>query len=148
MSHFTTVETQFKDIACLAEALKKLGFEVETRKFNLLHVKNYSGDPDPQKCCIRAWRRTQDRQLSGYSELGFFWDANKKLGMRADHMDTGVSHDGKTQNLEYAKPWCKGLKKAYAYEEVMATIRQKGYAIKEENTDQQQHVHITIQRSF
>ena len=44
------------------------------------------------------------------------------------------------------KDFLKQVTKAYAYENVMAEIKKRGYTVAEETTDKQQHVHITVRK--
>ena|SRR3990167_8742870 len=142
MSHITTVKTQFNCVESMKLALKKLGFEVVTSKFNLLTVKDYYGKLQPKKVCIRAWRKTPDGQLSGQSELGFSREADNTLSLIADNMDVDPAHC-----LE-VKPWAKALKKVYSYEVTMAAIRRKGYVIASESVDANKHIHVTVRRTY
>ncbi|MFC1705215.1 DUF1257 domain-containing protein [Planctomycetota bacterium] len=127
MSHFTTVETKFRSLVLLKKALKKLGF---TFKENVKHVRGYRNE---------------------------LIDADLVLDTKSS-IDIGIKKVGETysfvcdwENLEThagidQKSFLKQVTKGYAYENVMAEIKKKGYVIANEKTDKHQHIHIQIRK--
>lgn len=127
MSHFTTVETQIKNLVLLKKVIEKLGYKF---KENVRHIRGY-----------RTEREEVDLVIDTKSSI-----------------DIGIKKVGETyhfvadwENLEThagieQKDFLKSVMKHYAYENVMAEIKKKGYVVAEEKTDQQQHVHITIRK--
>ena len=127
MSHFTTVETKIKNLVLLQRVLEKLGYKL---KLNETHIRGYRNE---------------------LTEVDYVIDTKSSI-------DIGIKKVGETyhfvsdwENLEThagieQKDFLKQVTKAYAYENVMAEIKKKGYLVAEEKTDQQQHVHITIRK--
>lgn len=127
MSHFTNVETKIRSLVHLTQALKKLGFKI---KENVKHVRGYRNE---------------------LTEADLVIDTKSSI-------DIGIKKTGDTysficdwENLEThagieQKDFLKQVTKAYAYENVMAEIKKKGYVVAEETTDKRQHVHITVRK--
>lgn len=145
MSHFTAVETKVKDLEALRETFEELGFEVQYIKsgLNLLKFKDYEGREDPHPACFVVRRTSKTRrELSGKSEIGFEKLKDGSFKMHVDHMDLPLAEGGVNENA-----WSGQWKKKYAYKEVMALIKAKGYNVASEKTDAKHHVHLTITRS-
>ncbi len=127
MSHFTTVETKIKNIVILQRVLEKLGYKL---KQNVTHVRGYRHE---------------------LTEADLVIDTKSSI-------DIGIKKVGDTyhfvsdwENLEThagieQKEFLKQVTKAYAYENVMAEIKKKGYVVADEKQDEKQHVHITIRK--
>ena len=127
MSHFTTVETKIKSFVLLKKTLKKLGFSF---KENVTHVRGYRKE---------------------LTEADLVIDTKSSI-------DIGIQKTGNTysficdwENLEThagieQKEFLKNVTKTYAYENVMAEIKKRGYTVAEEETDQKQHIHITVRK--
>ena len=127
MSHFTTVETQIKSLVILQKVLEKLGYKL---KSNVTHVRGYRQE---------------------LTEADLVIDTKSSI-------DVGIKKVGETyhfiadwENLEThagieQKEFLKQVTKAYAYENVMAEIKKKGYVVADEKQDDRQHVHITIRK--
>ncbi len=127
MSHFTTVETKLKNFVILKRALEKLGYRL---KEGVTHVRGY-----------RQEKTEVDYVIDTKSSIDI---GIKKVGENYHFVadwETLETHAGIEQ-----KEFMKQVLKTYAYENVMAEIKKKGYVVAEEKTDQQQHVHITIRK--
>jgi hypothetical protein len=127
MSHFTTVETQIKDLVILKQVLEEMGY---TFKENVTHVRGYQGQLADAELVINT-KSSYDigvvKTAKGYSFIGD-WDM---LQVRA----------GIEQN-----EFLKAVNKKYAYKKVMAEVKKKGYQVVEEKTDQQQTVQIRVRK--
>jgi hypothetical protein len=127
MSHFTTVETQIKDLVILKQVLEAMGYKVhdDHRK-----IRGYQGQLADAELCIDT-KSSYDigvvKTQNGYSFTGD-WDM---LEVRA-----GIEQ----------KAFLKAVNKNYAYKKVMAEVKKRGYQIVEEKTDQQQTVSIRVRK--
>ena len=127
MSHFTTVETQIKDLVILKQVLEAMGYKVhdDHRK-----IRGYQGQLADAELCIDT-KSSYDigvvKTATGYSFTGD-WDM---LEVRA-----GIEQ----------KAFLKAVNKNYAYKKVMAEVKKRGYQIVEEKTDQQQTVSIRVRK--
>jgi hypothetical protein len=127
MSHFTTVETKIKNFVILQRVIEKLGYKL---KLNETHIRGYRNE---------------------LTEVDFVIDTKSSI-------DIGIKKTGDTysfvadwENLEThagieQKDFLKQITKAYAYENVMAEIKKKGYVVADEKQDEKQHVHITVRK--
>ena len=127
MSHFTTVETQIKDLVILKEVLEAMGYKChdDGRK-----VRGYQGKLTDAELVIDT-KSSYDigvvKTEKGYSLIGD-WDM---LEVRA-----GIEQ----------KSFLKAVNKNYAYKKVMTEIKKKGYQVVEEKTDQHQTVQIRVRK--
>jgi hypothetical protein len=127
MSHFTTVETQIKDLVILKQVLEATGYKCheDGRK-----VRGYQGKLTDADLVIDT-KSSYDigvvRTEKGYTFTGD-WDM---LEVRA-----GIEQ----------KAFMKALNKNYAYKKVMAEVKKRGYQVVEEKTDQQQTVSIRVRK--
>lgn len=127
MSHFTTVETQIKNLVILKEVLKELGYAI---KENCTHVRGYQGQLTDAELVIDT-KTSFDigvvKTAKGYSFIGD-WDM---LQVRA-----GIEKE----------ELLKAVNKKYAYKTVMTELKKKGYQVVEEKTDVQQTVHVRVRK--
>ncbi|MBI3722875.1 DUF1257 domain-containing protein [bacterium] len=127
MSHFTTVETQIRDLVILKQVLEQMGYKVhdDHRK-----VRGYHGQLADAELCIDT-KSSYDigvvKTQSGYSFIGD-WDM---LEVRA-----GVEKNA----------FLKAVNKNYAYKKVMAEVKKRGYQVVEEKTDERQTVSIRVRK--
>lgn len=127
MSHFTTVETQIKDLVILKEVLTAMGYKFHE---DGRQVRGYQGRLTDAELVIDT-KSTYDigvvKTEKGYSFIGD-WDM---LEVRA-----GIEQKG----------FLKAVNKNYAYKKVMAEVKKKGYQIVEEKTDVHQTVSIRVRK--
>jgi hypothetical protein len=127
MSHFTTVETQIKDLVILKQVLDAMGYKCheDGRK-----VRGYQGKLTDADLVIDT-KSSYDigvvKTEKGYTFTGD-WDM---LEVRA-----GIEQ----------KAFMKAVNKNYAYKKVMAEVKKRGYQVVEEKTDQQQTVSIRVRK--
>ena len=125
MSHFTTVETQIKNLVILKRALKKLGFKI---KEGVTHVRGYRNELTEADLVIDT-KSSIDIGIKKTGDVYSFvcdWE----------NLETHAGIDQKT--------FMKKILKEYAYENVMEQIKQKGYVVDEEKVDEKQQIHIRI----
>jgi hypothetical protein len=127
MSHFTTVETQIKSLVILQKVLEKLGYKI---KVGETHVRGYRNELTEADLVIDT-KSSIDIGIKKVGETYSFISDWENL----------ETHAGIEQN-----EFLKQVKKAYAYENVMAEIRKKGYVVADQKEDEKQHVHITIRK--
>ncbi len=127
MSHFTTVETQIKDLVILKQVLEEMGYSF---KQDTVQVRGYRGQLADAELVIDT-KSSYDigvvKTAKGYSFVGD-WDM---LQVRA-----AVEKD----------QFLKAVNKKYAYKKVMAEVKKRGYQVVEEKTDQQQTVHVRVRK--
>lgn len=76
MSHYTLVETEFKDKECLVKALGKVGYsEVEIHDGEGKNLYGYRGDMRPEKANVIVRREHVGRAAN---DLGFVWNHGKR----------------------------------------------------------------------
>jgi hypothetical protein len=127
MSHFTTVETQIKDLVVLKEVLEAMGYKCheDGRK-----VRGYQGKLTDAALVVDT-KSSYDigvvKTEKGYSLIGD-WDM---LEVRA-----GIEQ----------KSFLKAVSKNYAYKKVMSEVKKRGYQVVEEKTDQHQTVQIRVRK--
>jgi hypothetical protein len=127
MSHFTTVETKLKNLVLLKRVIEKLGYKF---KENVTHIRGYRQEK---------------------TEVDFVIDTKSSIDIGIKKVGENYHFVADWENLEThagieQKEFLKSVMKAYAYENVMAEIKKKGYVVAEEKTDEHQHVHITIRK--
>ena len=127
MSHFTTVETKLKSLIILKRVIEKLGYKF---KEGILEVHGYR----QEKTIVDFVIDTKSSIDIGIKKVG----ENYHFVADWENLET---HAGIEQ-----KEFLKQVTKAYAYENVMAEIKKKGYQVAEEKTDQHQHVHISVRK--
>ena len=127
MSHFTTVETQIKDLVILKQTLEAMGYlcHEDGRK-----VRGYQGqllDADIVVDTKSSYDLGVVKTASGYSFVGD-WDM---LEVRA-----GIEQ----------KTFLKAVNKNYAYKKVLAEVKKRGYQVVEEKMDQHQTVQLRVRK--
>lgn len=127
MSHFTTVETQIKDLVILKEVLEAMGYKCHE---DGRQVRGYQGKLTEADLVVDT-KSSYDigvvKTANGYSFIGD-WDM---LEVRA-----GIEQ----------KSFLKAVNKNYAYKKVMAEVKKRGYQVVEEKTDQHQTVKIHVRK--
>lgn len=99
MSHYTELETEFKDKDCLVKALQDMGYHPEVGE--QLSLYGYQGDVRPQKASIVIRRKEVG---SASNDIGFVYDkSTKSYRQIISEFDTGQKRMRLSQ-----------LKKAYA----------------------------------
>lgn len=127
MSHFTTVETKIRSLVILQKVLEKLGYKI---KLNETHVRGYRQE---------------------LTEADLVIDTKSSIDIGIKKVGESYSFISDWENLEThagieQKEFLKQVTKAYAYENVMAEIKKKGYVVADQKNDEKQHIHITIRK--
>lgn len=108
MSHYTDVETEFKDKDCLVKALKDLGYNPEVGEN--LPLYGYQGDMRPQRANIVVRRHEVGRASN---DVGFVFD--KAAGC---YRQLVSEFDARQGRLTLAQ-----IKKAYAPHKVLKLMK-------------------------
>ncbi len=127
MSHFTTVETQIKNLVILKKALAKLGFKI---KEGVTHVRGYRNELTEADLVIDTKSSIDIGIKKTGNVYSFICDW--------ENLETHAGIDQQT--------FMKKVLKQYAYENVMEQIKKKGYVVDSETTDKQQQIHIRVRK--
>ena len=131
MSHFTTVETQIKDLTLLKRILKELNFVFEEAKQGQkLMVKGYQGHKTEADMVIR---------VSKSYDIGVRVTA-KGVRFVADWW--GVETTAGIDEKEFTQK----VVQQYSYYKVIEELRKKGYTLEEEETKEDRTIHIKLRK--
>lgn len=129
MSHFTTVETKIKDLVCLKQALKDLGYEFSEAEQGV-EVKGYLGQKELAEISIHA-SRTYDIGVkateSGYEFVADWWGVETTRGVTQEE-------------------FVKAVTRRYAYHKVMSTVAAQGYTVETDEVKADQTISITVRK--
>ena len=106
MSHFTTIQTQIRDVAALRAACQEMGLAVEAKA----HARGYSSNRIPGDLVIR---------LKGPYDIAVNQQPDGTFGMTCDWYQ---GHVEKEVGQNYSR-----LIQLYAVHKAMAEARRKGY---------------------
>jgi len=131
MSHFTTVQTQIKDIAVLKKVLRDLGFTFTEAKAN-------------EKVLVRGYARQRAQadiaiHISKSYDIGVVITEN---GVRFIADWWGVETTRGITEQEFLKL----VTKRYAVEKVKQEVSKRGYTIALEEEKQDQTIHIRLRK--
>lgn len=131
MSHFTTVQTQIRDIVCLKEALVDLGYtfsEAETGQ--AVQVRGYLDQLTPADLVIRA-SRTYDVGVritqSGVEFVADWWGVETTRGVTEAQ-------------------FVQALTQRYAYRKVRRELAARGFTLATEETTVDGAIHLKVRR--
>jgi len=117
MSHYSEVDTAFRDRDCLVESLQEMGYQVEIHEGEGSNLFGYQGDKREQKANVIVRRQFVGRSSN---DLGWKWNANSGCFTQI------ISEfDQYTSKLDEGK-----LKQMYAEKKVTKKARKLGYRIK------------------
>ena len=128
MSHYTTVQTEFKSLKALLKALEELGFTKEMVEIHNdpVNLYGYMGDKRDQKAHI-VIRRKYVGMLS--NDIGFLKKGKTFTAIISEY-DRG----------RYGKHWQKELKKAYTKHLTIDQLKKMGCLVSEQKNEQGQVV--------
>lgn len=118
MSHFTTVQTQFKDKECLVEALKTFFQEVENHN-TAENLFGYRGDQRPQTAEVII-RRQFVGKLS--NDIGFWYN-------RVDNCYNAYISEYDQKQLKYNDQWLNKVKVEYSQKAIEKQARKIGAGV-------------------
>ena len=130
MSHFTSVKTKIKDMACLIRALKDLGYDyTEAKDEQLVRVLGYQGETTDAKLSIHA-SKTYDIgvQLTAdgtYEFVADWWGVETTRGVAEDE-------------------FIQKLTQRYSYHKVMSEIKKRGFTIETEEEKEDQTIQVRV----
>lgn len=133
MSHFTVLRTQLTDVESLVKALADLGFgQVEVHETGQ-HLYGFQGDRRPQTAEVII-RRQHIGPAS--NDLGF--------KRRADGVFDAIisDYDGRRFSAE----WLGRLTQRAAYHTARSKLSGQGFALVEEETQQDGRIHLVLRR--
>ena len=131
MSHFTTVETKIKDLSLLKRILKELNFVFEEAKQGQqLTVKGYQGHKTEADMVIH---------VSKSYDIGVRV-TNKGVRFVADWW--GVETTAGIEEKEFTQK----IVQKYSYYKVIEELRKKGYTLEEEETKEDNSIHIKLRK--
>lgn len=129
MSHFTTVETKIKDLVCLKQALKDLGYEF-TEAEQGVEVKGYLGQKEKADISIHA-SKTYDvgvkQTANGYEFVADWWGVETTRGVTQEE-------------------FVKTVTQRYAYHKVLSEVARQGYTIETDEVAADKSIAITVRK--
>jgi hypothetical protein len=131
MSHFTTVQTEIKDITVLKKVLKALGFEFTEAKAN-------------EKVLVRGYARQRAQ-----ADMAIHISKSYDIGVVIT--EKGVKFVADWWGVETTRgiteqEFLKLVVKRYALEKVKQEVLKKGYTIALEEEKQDQTIHIRLRK--
>lgn len=126
MSHFSTVETQMKDIACILEAIKDLGYECVQSEQGV-NVRGYNQQLEKADICIK---------VSGKYDVGLRINENG-CELLADWWGVEATR-GVTE-----QQFVNQLQQRYAYHKVVKELKAKHYTLDMEENKQTNVIKLT-----
>jgi hypothetical protein len=131
MSHFTTVQTQLRDVTCLKQAIEDLGFEyVEAQNEQGVQVRGYAKQLETAQICIK---------VSGTYDVGVRI-TNKGVEFLADWWGVETT-SGLTQ-----EEFLNQLSQRYAYHKVVKEVTTRGFSVEEETDEETQTIQLTVSK--
>lgn len=133
MSHFTRVKTTIRDLDCLKEALKAMGYDSSViKEGKSIDIVDYYGQHHNVQLAI--YKRDLKGFLGRYSDLGFKLQDDGTYELIVDNFYP--------QDLEQ---WTKKLTQHYATNVVVKTSMYQGYAIAEQETMEDGTIRLVMQ---
>jgi len=129
MSHFTTVQTEIKDLVRLQVVLKELGYAFTVaEEHQEVHVRGYLGQKAKAKIVIHA-SKTYDIGIQIVNGNAVFvadwWGVETTLGVTQEEFTRKVVQ-------------------RYAYHTVKEEVTKRGYTLEEETVDEKQQIHVKV----
>ena len=129
MSHFTTVETQIRDLVSLKLALNDLNFAfTEAKVGQKVHVRGYAHQETEAELVIH---------ISKTYDIGVKVGAEGKVSFVADWWGVETTR-GITE-----KEFLSQITGRYSYHKVLKELRKRGYAYTEEKEKDKIHIKVT-----
>lgn len=131
MSHFTTVETQLRDVICLKQAIEDLGFEyVEAETEQGVQVRGYAKQLETAQISIKV-SATYDVGVritnKGVEFLADWWGVETTAGLTQEE-------------------FLNQLSQRYAYHKVVKEVKVRGFAVEEETDEETQTIQLTVSK--
>lgn len=130
MSHFTTLETQIKDLACLQETLEELGLSC-LQGSEEVKVRGYRGNLTDAELVVRTGLR-YDIGVTRNSEGNYEFVADWQMVEPALEMD--------------ATEFIKKITRLYTHKKVLKEVKARGYEVAAEETTENQTIKLRVQR--
>ncbi len=129
MSHFSTVDTQMKDLECILEAIKDLGYTY-TQNEQGVNVRGYNQQLEKADISIK---------VSGKYDVGIRINANG-CELLADWY--GVEATRGVNEQEFVNQ----LTQRYAYHKVLKEVKKKGYTLDMNETTNDNVIKLTVHK--
>ncbi|MCA9517532.1 MAG: DUF1257 domain-containing protein [Myxococcales bacterium] len=130
MSHFTSVKTKIRDLACLVRALKDLSFEFTVaEEHEKVRVRGYQGQTTDCELSIHA-SKTYD--------IGVKLTADGTYEFVADWWGVETTRGVTEQDF------IKQLTRRYSYHKVMEEIKKKGYTVESEEETENEQIQVRV----
>ncbi|MGM0574460.1 MAG: DUF1257 domain-containing protein [Myxococcota bacterium] len=130
MSHFTSVKTKIRDLACLVRALEDLGYEyTEAEAEQLVKVRGYQGQTTDAVLSVKA-SKTYDIgvQLTAdgtYEFVADWWGVETTRGVTEDE-------------------FVKAVTQRYSYHKVMSEVKKRGFTLESEEQEEDETIHVRV----
>jgi hypothetical protein len=130
MSHFTTLDTQIKDLACLQETLEEMGFTCEQGS-ETVKVRGWQGNLTAAELVVRTGLNYDlgiTRNAEGNYEFTADWQMVEPALQQAPEV------------------FVREVTRRYTYNKVLKEVRARGYELAEEQTREDQSIRLRVQR--
>jgi hypothetical protein len=131
MSHFTSIQTEIRQIEYLTKALADMGFDsVEVHDFPV-PLYGFEGDVRPESAEVIVRRKLIS---SRSNDMGFKRQPDGRFMAVISDYD---SH-------QFSRDWVKGLSQRYAYHALIGTAPQQGFTVEEEEVLEDGTIRVII----
>jgi len=114
MSAYHELKTQYKDAACLVDALGDMGYNDVEMHENAVNLVGFHGDIRPEKANIIVRRKNIG---SAANDIGFVKRADGTFGAIISDYDSG----------KHNTSWLNGLKRSYTEKVAIKTAAKNGF---------------------
>lgn len=129
MSHFTTVKTKMKDLTCLLESIKDLGYEfVEDEQG--VEVRGYQNQLEKARVAIKVSKKYDvgiKQTASGFELVADWWGVETTRGLSEQE-------------------FVNQIQQRYAYNKVLKEVKKRGYSLTEETVDDENTIQLTVRK--
>ena len=131
MSHFTSIQTEIRQIEYLTKALADMGFDsVEVHDFPV-PLYGFEGDIRPESAEVIVRRK-------------FISSRSNDIGFKRQPDGTFMAVISDYDSREYSGDWVKGLSQRYAYHALIGTAPQQGFTVEEEEVLEDGTIRVII----
>ncbi|AFY84941.1 DUF1257 domain-containing protein [Oscillatoria acuminata] len=131
MSHFTSIQTEIRQIEYLTKALADMGFEsVELHEFPV-PLYGFEGDIRPESAEVIVRRK-------------FISSRSNDLGFKRQFDGTFMAVISDYDSRQFSRDWIQKLTQRYAYHALIGTAPQQGFTVEEEEVLEDGTIRVII----
>ncbi len=133
MSHFTVLKTQIVEIDGLVQALADLKFENVEVHATAQHLSGYQGDRRSQTAEVIIRRKYVGR-------------ASNDIGFKRNTQGMFNAIISEYDRPKYSGKWLNRLMQRYAYHTTKSKLKEQGFELVTEETQQDERIHLVLRR--